>query len=432
MPHNGNKNSTYILVGLIVGGIFGFAFNRFADEETRNFVIKYFTAPIGTAFLRALFMIVIPLVFSSLIVGVAGLTTGGELKRLGRRIGSFYIVTTLAAVLVGQLLVTTIQPGSGIDPDYIQRARATLAEQTRSLTNKSSQVGDSLWPGLVDTVIPKNILEEMARSNMLALIFVSVIFGVALLSLPKSKSAPVLTILESVSEATIRIVGWIMKVAPIAVAALVFNAVAVYDFQILGNVAQFFLVVLLGYLIHFFGFFAFFIKIFVRIPLKEFYKRYFPVIATSFGTSSSNATLPTNINILQTRFGVPEKITNFTLPLGATINMNGTALFEVVTALFVAQVFHIDLTFGQQVALVVIVILTAVGVAGVPGGSIPLLMSAMAYVGIPPEGIALVLGIDRLLDMGRTVLNVTGDAIGALYVARLEGVDLMNNLKDEN
>ena len=432
MPNKKQHSGLKILYGLIIGAALGVLLNRLVDSDTKSAIIKYVTAPVGTIFLRSLFMIVLPLVFSSLAAGVASLASAKDLKRLGLRIGLFYFFTTLTAVMIGQALTLTIQPGAGLDQNYVNSSKAALAEQTKSLADKSSAVGNSLWPGLVDTIIPKNIVDEFAKNNMLALIFVSIVFGISLLALPNTKSEPIVKTLQTISDCSAIVVKWIMSFAPFAVAALVMNAVAVYDFAILKNVGLFFIVVVTGYLLHFFGTYSLILKFLIGFSPKEFYIRFWPVVATAFGTSSSNATLPTNMNILETRFNVPEKITNFTLPLGSTVNMDGTALFEVVTALFIAQVFGIDLSFVEQFTLVTIVILTSVGVAGVPGGSIPLLMSAMAFVGIPAEGIALVLGVDRLLDMGRTVVNVTGDAVGTLYVAKLEGVNLTHKAHDNS
>lgn len=430
MSQKENRSSLRILYGVIVGTIIGALLTTFAPEPTVEWIVKNVTSPIGTGFLRALFMIVVPLVFSSLAAGVADLGTVSHLGKLGTKLAVYYLVTTFMAVIVGQAVVSITQPGRGVNPDYIESAQTSLALQTEGLRERSEAVGESLWPGIVNTIIPRNILEELGANNMLAVIFVSLFFGIGLLSLERKKAEVPIQFFQAISEVTIKMVGWIMIIAPYAVACLMVNAIAQFDLSILANVAKYFGVVVLCYILHFTVNYSIVLRVFVKISPFEFFRRMVPVFLTAFSTSSSNATLPTTIRNLNKRFGVPERIATFSAPLGATINMDGTALFEVVAALFIAQVFGIDLSLGAQVSLVLIVIITSVGVAGVPGGSIPILMSAMATVGIPPEGIALVLGIDRLLDMGRTVINVTGDSIAALYLARIEGIPLDENIKE--
>lgn len=404
----------------MVGAVIGALFNIWGANPTRDWILHNVMNPVGQAFLRGLFMIVVPLVFSSLAVSVANLGSIQHVGRLGIRLGAFYVISTLIAAVIGLSLASALKPGANVSKTFVESARKGMDAQVTELAQKSAGAAESLWPGIVNTIIPKNILSSMAEGQMLAIIFVSILFGVTLLKIERDKSAAVIKVLSAVSDASIVVVDWIMKLAPYAVAALVISAISKFGMDIMGNVLKYVGVVVLGYLIHFFGVFSLLIKFLVRMPVSEFYKRAVPVFATSFSTSSSNATIPTTIETLEHRFGVPESITSFSIPLGATVNMNGTALFEALAAIFVAQVFGIDLSFTAQFTIVALVLLSAVGVAGVPGGSIPLLMSVMATVGIPPEGIALILGVDRLLDMGRTVVNVTGDMVGALYLARVE------------
>lgn len=427
--------SSRILLGLIAGTIIGLIFNYLGSDPAMQtwitWTLRNVTGPVGNAFLQSLFMVVVPLVLCSLIVGVSQLGTVEHLGKLGLRLGLFYGTTTLCAILIGQGLINLIEPGQGISESSREQAISSLDEQVKGLKEKSENATESLWPGLITTMIPKNIVTAMADANMLAIIFVAFVFGIAFLSLEnKAEVQTTIDVLNVISLACIQVVGWIMQIAPYAVAALMINAVSSFGLEIMGNVLQYLLVVTLGYATHFFVTYGMIVKWVIRIPLKEFYRRTFPIVATAFSTSSSSATMPTTMRTLETRFGVPENITTFSVPLGMTVNMDGTALFEVIAALFVAQVFGIDISLNGQVTLVLLVLLTSVGVAGVPGGSIPLLMSAMATLGIPPEGIALVLGVDRLLDMGRTMVNVTGDSLAALYLARIEGVDLNKNLKE--
>ncbi len=425
-----HSNSTRIFIGLVIGGFIGYLFNIWGENSLRDGLLKYLIDPMGKAFLRSLFMVVVPLVFASLVVGVAQLGNVKNVGRLGGRLISFYLATTLMAVLIGQFFISTVRPGEGVSAEYRDKALTSMQSQIAGLKEKSTAVNDSLWPGLVEKVIPKNIINDMAEANMLAIIFVSILFGIALISIDNKKSAVVVTFFDAVSDSCIKVVGWIMSLAPYCVAALIISAVANFGLEVMKNVALYIFVVMAGYITHFFLSYSLVMKFLVRIPVKEFYKRIVPVVATAFSTSSSSATMPTTIQNLETRFGVPERISTFAVPLGATVNMDGTALFEVIAALFIAQVFGVDISLTGQVTLVALVLLTSIGVAGVPGGSIPILMSAMASLGIPAEGIALILGVDRLLDMGRTVVNVTGDAAGALYLAKVENVDLNQNLKE--
>lgn len=421
--------STKIFFGLVIGALIGLAFNFWGPNPTRDWILTNLCNPIGTAFLRALFMVVVPLVFASLVVGISNLGSVQNVGRLGSRLAVFYLCTTLIAILIGQTLINVVEPGKGISTAEVERAQISLGDQIEGLKSASESVSDSLWPGIVSKVIPKNIISDMAETNMLAIIFVAIVLGIALLRIEEHKAQVARDFFDAISQASIKIVGWIMKTAPIAVAALMISAVANFGLEIMGNVAQYLFVVILGYLLHFSVTYSLIAKFIVGIPIKEFYRRTFPIVATAFSTSSSSATMPTTIRTLEKRFGIPESITTFSVPLGATINMDGTALFEVIAALFIAQIFGVDISLTGQLTLIALVLLTSIGVAGVPGGSIPILMSAMASLGIPPEGIALVLGVDRLLDMGRTVVNVTGDSVGALFLAKVEKVPLNENLK---
>ena len=420
-----------IFIGLIVGAFIGYVLNTIGENSFTTWTVSNVFQPIGTIFIRSLFMIVVPLVFSSLTMGVANLGDTNTLKKMGLRVVLFYITTTFCAILVGQILINTIQPGSGMKPEIVETVMSKSQSQVAGLREKSKLVLDSLWPGIVNTVIPKNILNDFASTNMLAVIFVSIVFGIGILYLRDEKSKVILQgWLSSISDITIMIVGWIMKAAPIAVAALMASAVFNFGIDIMKALALYVIIVLAGYLIQFFLVYGALLKFVVRVSPKEFYKRASTIFLTAFSTSSSSATMPVTIETLQHKFGVPEKITNFTIPIGVTVNMDGTALFEVVAAVFIAQVFGVDLSLFEQGFLIVLVLITSIGVAGVPSGSIPILMMAMSAVGIPDTGIALILGVDRLLDMGRTVVNVTGDTVATLFMARKSGVDLDSQMKN--
>ncbi len=417
----GHLSSFRILIGLIVGAIIGMIFNFNSDSEAVQWIIKYITAPIGTAFLRSLMMVVVPLVLSSLAVGVAKLGSGKNVGLIFGRLGLFYMMTTLIAILIGQTVVTIVEPGVGIPPELIEQSREQLASQVADLVAKSSQVGESLWPGLVSTIIPKNPFEAMANGHMLSIIFIALLLGMAMLKIQTQECKTLQGVLQSISDVSVVVIGWIMKFAPYAVAALMVTSVSQFGLGLMANVAKYIGVVILCYALHFSIVYPLILKFVVKMGPIDFLKKGLPAIVTGFSTSSSNATIPTTTKVLEENFGVPKAITNFSVPLGATVNMDGTALFEMVAAVFIAQIFGVEITMAGYVSLVLLMLITSVGVAGVPGGSIPILMSAMAMVGIPPEGIAIILGVDRLLDMGRTMLNVTGDMTAALFVNKYYG-----------
>lgn len=407
-------------IGLLVGLAIGLGLNAWGDNPARAWLLAKVIEPIGQIFLRGLFMVVVPLVFSSLALGIAQLGSMPHVARLGKRLAIFYACTSLIAVFIGQAMALAIRPGDAISTAFADQARTDMGAQVASLMERSAAVPESLWPGIVNQVIPRNIVQAFAEGQMLAVIFVALLFGVTLLAIDVKRAEAAKQVLGAAADAAVLVVGWIMKIAPLAVAALMTSALTRFGLDLLQQLALYVAAVVGGYLLHFFGTYSLIVRVLLRMPVREFLRKSFPVFATAFGTSSSNATIPTTIRTLEKDFDVPESVTAFTVPLGATVNMDGTALFEIVAILFVAQVFGVDLTLLQHATLVLMVFTTAIGVAGIPGGSIPIIMSVMAILGIPPEGIALILGVDRLLDMGRTVLNVTGDLLCALFLARGE------------
>ena len=414
-----------IFIGLVIGSIIGLFFHKWGADPVRDWLLFNVIQPVGTVFLRSLFMVIVPLVAGSLLVGVVNLGSGKLLKKLGWKVVLFYMSTTFCAIVVGQTVINTLQPGAGISQELRDQAIESSKSQVESLKEKSSWVGKSLWPGIIDKIIPKNILREYGATNMLAIIFVSLLFGIALLGMGEGQNKLAFVGFFSIlSEVSVKIVGWIMKIAPYAVAALMINAVASFGLDIMKNLMAYVLIVMGALLTQFFVVYGIILKIFLKIPLSQFYKNALPIFLTAFSTSSSAATMPVTIRTLEKRFGVPNSITTFSVPIGVTVNMDGTALFEVMAAIFIAQVFGVDLSLMEHFTLVFLVLITSIGVAGVPGGSLPILMAAMASLNIPVEGIALILGVDRLLDMCRTVTNVTGDSVAALFLARSEKVQL--------
>ena len=423
---NEKRASTRILIGLIVGTIIGLIFNKLDlnAHPSLLWVVNNLLEPFGSMFMRSLRIIVVPLVFASLINGVGRMGTVSKLGTMGTRLAIYYFVTSLIAVVIGQILVTVVEPGSGLPMDLVNEARVEYGSKVASLMEKSTNVQSSLWPGILETIVPRNMIQAMANTNMLAIIFIAIVFGAAMLGIGKKSANPLLEVTGSIEDGVVVIVGWIMRIAPYAVAALMIGVVSKFGLELLGNLAKYALVVVGALAIHFFVTYQIFVRAVLGYPYKTFLLKMAPVIATAFSTSSSAATMPTTILTAEKSFGVKKETASFSIPLGTTVNMDGTALFECVAALFIAQIFGIEIGLGGQVSLVLLIVLSSVGVAGVPGGSIPVLMAAMTMLGIPAEGIALILGVDRLLDMLRTVLNVTGDMCGALYLAKCDNQKL--------
>ncbi len=427
-------NTYGIFIGFIAGSIIGLVFNHLKPHSFFGPIIEIITNnvfyPVGNAFLQALFMVIVPLIFSSLIVGVSDFGNPKSIGRLSKRLFLFYACSTIIAIFIGQSFMISLKPGQNIKPEKAQEIAITMKAKMSSLKEKSSMVGDSLWPGIITKIIPRNIISQFGENNMLAVIFVSLLFGLALLYMPSGSSKNTfIEFMSTLSNISIVIIGWIMKLAPYAVTSLLAIAVSEFGLSLMKSMLFYISVMIMGMLCHLFITYSIFLKFLIKIPLKEFYKRMVPIFTTSFSTSSSSATMPVTMSTLEKKFGVPRSIVNFSVPIGTVVNMDGTALFEVAATIFIAQIFGIDLTLTSYLLLIAIVFITSVGIAGVPGGSIPILMSAIVVLGIPPEGIAVILGVDRLLDMGRTTVNVTGDSIAALYLAKKENINISEKIK---
>lgn len=416
------KLHTRILLGLVAGAAVGVTVNLLTNAgPITQKVVSLVTEPIGKLWLSALIMVVIPLILSTLSIGVAGL---GDLRRLGR-IGlvtllCFLGLSALSTVL-GLSVMNVFAPGRGLP----EEVKVELMDTYRGQADEAMGLGARAFNlDLLLSVIPRNPVQAAATGNMLGVIFFALMLGAAMAVLPDEKAAPLKRVLESLGHVTIAIIELVMKVAPIGVFCLIFSVTARFGLNLLVSLLQF-VATVVGSLLFFevFGYAAI-LALVARVNPFEFFRKIRLVIITAFSTSSSNATLPTTMRVAQQRLGIPQEVSAFVLPLGATMNMNGTALFEGATVLFLAQVFGVNLTLGQQVVVVTMSVVTAIGVAGIPGGSIPLLMMVLAMVGIPAEGIAIVLGVDRLLDMCRTVLNVTGDLVTAMIVTRVERMPL--------
>jgi dicarboxylate/amino acid:cation (Na+ or H+) symporter, DAACS family len=414
---------TRILLGLLVGAVLGVAANMaWKGAAGLAWVVDTVTQPVGQVFLRLLFMVVVPLVFTSVTLGVASL---GDLRRVGR-IGAktllFFLGTTALAVSIGLAVANVVRPGDGIDPAVQQGLMAQFSEQAGERVAAAGAAGFGV--NTFVSIVPRNPVGSAASGDMLGLIFFSLVFGIALTLLPAERSAPVVRVLEGIGDAVVVMIGFAMKLAPLGVACLLFSVTARFGWDLLQSLLVYVLSVLGALLLHQFGVIGVLARVLTGIGPRRFFGNARALMVTAFSTSSSNATLPTTIRTAEAKFGVPKEIAGFVLPIGATMNMNGTALFEGMTVLFLAQVFGVHLDLLTQVIVVVMSVVTAVGVAGVPSGSIPLLVMVLGMVGVPGEGIALILGVDRILDMCRTVPNVTGDLLTSLWVTKSEGLPL--------
>jgi DAACS family dicarboxylate/amino acid:cation (Na+ or H+) symporter len=419
-----------ILLGLLAGAAAGTTANavvRLAGDDAApalglaaraiGWFTEYVANPVGQVFLRMLVMTVVPLVFASVTLGVINI---GDIRRLGRMGGrtlGYFLLSTALATLLGLAAVNLIRPGDAVGPEVQQQLMESYRTQAASM-----QPGGASGFGIQTfiNIVPRNPLDSAVRLDMLGVLFFSIVFGAAVTLLPAGKQAALVSLLDALGSAIVKIIDFAMALAPYGVFGLIFVVTARFGWSILLSLGQYALVVIVALLLHAALTLSLLVATLGRLSPLVFWRRARASMITAFSTSSSNATLPTNMRVAEEEFGIPARISGFVLPLGATMNMNGTALFEGVTVLFLAQAFGVDLSLAQQVAVLVLAVLTAVGAAGVPGGSLPLMMMVLATVGVPPEAIAIILGVDRILDMCRTVLNVVGDLSAAVYVARTE------------
>lgn len=415
-----------ILLGLLVGTAAGVAANLSVGSKNAplNWVLNNITEPIGTLFLRLLLMTVIPLVFSSLIVGLAAIGDVRSLGRIGLRCFAYCIVISAVSVAIGLTLANTIKPGKRMDEavakELQQRYQTDAAMRVQEAQKTAAT--DSVPMQIIKGFVPANPIAAVASEtpNMLHLLFFSVMLGLAILMLPIDKSAPLLSAMEALSAASAKLIDIAMRFAPIAVASLLFNNTARFGLDLLTALLWFILTVLIGLALHMFGTYSLSVQLLSKISPWEFFRRIKLVMVTAFSTSSSNATLPTTLQTAEQRLGVPRTISSFVLTVGATANQNGTALYEGVTVLFLAQVAGVDLSIGQQILVAYLAILGSIGTAGVPSGSIPFIVVVLATINVNPTLIGIILGVDRILDMCRTTLNVAGDLTAATYIARTE------------
>jgi DAACS family dicarboxylate/amino acid:cation (Na+ or H+) symporter len=422
---------TKILIGLLVGVFGGLIVNWTLGGDNPRVVwtVENFTRPIGQLFLNLLLMIVVPLVFSSLVVGIAGIGDIRKLGRIGLKSFAYTLIISAISVVIGLGLANTIRPGERISPEIAAQLKEKFSSGARASVESATKAAekDSALMQVVKTIVPSNVFNSIsgASPNMLHIMFFALIVGIAITLLPAPISAPFVGVMDSLFVITTKIIDIIMKFAPYAVACLLFNNIAQFGLDLLQSLGWFVLTVLLGLSLHFFGVYSLSVYFLSKINPIDFFRRIRTVIVTAFSTSSSNATLPTALRVSEENLGVPKEINSFVLTVGATANQNGTALYEGVTVLFLAQLAGVELTIGLQLMIVYLAILGGIGTAGVPSGSIPFIIGILVMIGIDPALIAIILGVDRILDMCRTTLNVVGDITAATFVARSEGFELL-------
>ena len=420
-----------ILLGLAVGAGLGLAASAILGptHPSLAWVIRHLTQPIGTLFLRLLVMMVIPRVFSALVVGVAGLGDVRKIGRVGLKTVAYTLVFSAISVVIGLTLVNTIRPGERLSPETAAALAAQYGSDAEARVETALVEGAQPSPltQVVETLVPANPFTAASTPtpNLLHLMFFALVLGIAATLVRPEVAAPFLRALEGLYAISAKAIEGIMKLAPFAVAALLFTSTAGFGLELLITLVWFVGTVLLGLALHMFGVYSLSVALLSRISPREFFKRIRTVMLTAFSTSSSNATLPTAIEVTERNLGVPRDINTFVLTVGATANQNGTALYEGVTVLFLAQLAGVDLSLGQQLLVAYLAIIGGIGTAGVPSGSIPFIIVVLASVGVNPALIAIILGVDRILDMCRTTLNVTGDITAATYVARSEGYPLL-------
>ena len=396
-----------IFIGLILGIGFGLIAPDFVQ----------YVEFIGKIFIRLITMVVVPLVFLSLVLGSASLGNIKQLGRIGVKTFLYYTATTAVAIAIGLFLANVLEPGVGMN----DVARQELLVNFEGLAkDKISSAKENSIIDLVVNIIPTNPIAAMANNDMMGLIFFSLSLGVALTYIPGEKTKSVLNALQVLNDAVVELVNLIMKFAPYGVFALMASVVSKFGVDILLTLVKYSFVVLLGLITHIFVTYGISVKVLGKMNPFSFFKNMKEVMLLAFSTSSSNATLPLNMQNCKEQFGIPTHVSSFVLPLGATINMDGTALYQGVAAVFIAQVYAIDLTLGDQLTILLTATMASIGAAGIPGAGLITLTIILQTIGIPVEGIALILGVDRILDMCRTVVNVTGDASCALFISKTE------------
>ena len=407
-------------IGFVAGLLLGLIVHYGAGAHAGwvQWLTTYITQPAGTLFLRLIFMLVIPLLFSALVMGVADMGDVRALGRIGWRTLGYTVVVSGIAVALGLVLVNWLKPGAGIDPARAQQLLSEGSERATAIVSSTGSQPKGL--DMLITIVPDNVVKAAAENTILAVMFFALMLGIGLV-LTRSKATETLQRgIEGLFEVSMTLIGLVIRLAPYAVFCFMFNLAALFGWELLRSLGAYVGVVVLALALHLFVVYSLVLKFAGGYSPAKFFKGVQEAMVMAFSTASSNATLPTALRVADEKLGLPNKVSRFVLTVGATANQNGTALFEGVTVLFLAQFFGVDLSLTQQVTVMFVCILGGIGTAGVPAGSLPVVALICGMVGVPPEGIGLILGVDRFLDMCRTTLNVTGDLMLATVVSKGE------------
>ena len=409
-----------MLIGFLVGLVAGLiVYSTQPEAAWVEAVTTYVTEPIGQVFLRLLFMLVIPLLFSALVVGISEMGEIRSLKRVGLRTLAYTVIVSSIAVAVSLAAVNILEPGAGVDRAVANEMLVAQADRAGTIVRTGTE-----QPSGIDafvTIIPQNLVEVMgSNSAILSVMFFALFFGIGLLLTDTPNARALQRGFEGLFDVTMRLIMIVIKLAPIAVACFMFNLAALFGWDLLIRLSAYVGVVVLALSIQMFVVFPVLLATLGRKNPIAFFKETQEASLMAFSTASSNATLPTSLKVADERLHLPRRVSRFVLTIGATANQNGTAMFEGVTVIFLAQFFGIDLSLWQQLTVMLVCILGGIGTAGVPAGSLPVVALILAMVGIQPEAIALVLGVDRFLDMCRTTLNVVGDLVAAQVISAAE------------
>jgi DAACS family dicarboxylate/amino acid:cation (Na+ or H+) symporter len=403
-----------MLLALVLGFGLGALARAALPGKVLDIAVDYVAQPVAQIFLRLLFVLVVPLLFSALVVGIAELDLT-QLGRLGRRTLGYTLAVSLISVVIGLVLVNAVGPGRGVSPDVLAHAKSPLGANAAKVSGELSAVN------LIVAMVPKNAIAAAAEGDMLALIVFALLFGVALANTKSENAEKLRAMIAGLYEVCMTWIDAVLRiVAPFGVFALLFTMASRIGASLLLNVGSYALVVICGLALHNFGVYALSVRFLGGMSPLAFFRGVRLAMLTAFSTASSSATLPTAIKVAEQELKLPPHVARFVLTAGSAMNQNGTALFEGVTVLFLAQVAGVELSLDKQFVVMLISVLAGVGTAGVPAGSIPVIAMILGMLGIPPEGIGLVMGVDRLLDMCRTTVNVTGDLAAAVFVARGE------------
>ncbi|HDZ41928.1 MAG TPA: dicarboxylate/amino acid:cation symporter [Bacteroidetes bacterium] len=408
-----------IIFGMILGIIWGLiAVETGLDKFTENWI-----KPWGTIFIKLLKLVAVPLIFVSLVKGITSITDITKLSRIGLKTVGLYMASTVIAIVFGLVLVNAIKPGHSFSKETRQEFQAQYENSVRDSEDIAGLVKERPPLAFFEDMVPDNIFAASAdNSNMLQVIFFSILFSIAIIILEANKVTVVKELFDGLNDIILKIVDIIMRFAPIGVFALLSALISEFsgDVQLFVALGKYAILTIVGLLLMIFGLYPLYIRLFTKVKTRDFYRNLLPVQMVAFSTSSSAATLPVTLKQCTEKLKISRSVANFVLPVGVTINMDGSSFYQAISAVFIAQVFGLDLDIGQQLTIVLTALLASIGAPGVPGGAVIMLVVVLSSVGIPAEGLALIMGVERPLDMIRTVANVTGDAAVTSIVASTE------------